>query len=72
MLDALEGIAGFVFNLDLLSTYGWRLLQGLRITAEVVLISCSLGFLLSYPLARGRSGRPIQSQDCRKSAPPRR
>jgi len=57
MLDALEGIAGFVFNLDLLSTYGWRLLQGLRITAEVVLISCSLGFLLSYPLARGRMSR---------------
>jgi len=46
-----------VFNVDLLDEYGIRLLLGLRITAEVVAISCGLGFLLSYPIARARMSR---------------
>lgn len=50
-------LADFVFNFDLLSTWGPRLLQGLRITAEVVAISCGLGFVLSYPVARARMSR---------------
>ncbi len=55
-------LAGFVFNLDLLNNYGMRLLQGLRITAEVVAISSVLGFLLSYPLACARmSDNPLFS-----------
>jgi polar amino acid transport system permease protein len=48
------GFMGFVFNADLLITYGWRLLDGLRVTAEVVVISCGLGFVLAYPLSRAR------------------
>lgn len=50
-------LTGFVFNVDLLDEYGIRLLLGLRITAEVVAISCGLGFLLSYPVARARMSR---------------
>ena len=38
------------------STYGWRLLVGLRVTVEVVAISCALGFVLSYP-GRARACR---------------
>lgn len=50
-------LAAFVFNVDLLDQYGMRLLLGLRITVEVVAISCGLGFLLSYPVARARMSR---------------
>jgi polar amino acid transport system permease protein len=57
MSQDLAGILGFIFNADLLATYGWRLLLGLKVTAEVVLISCGLGFLLAYPLARARMSR---------------
>ncbi len=62
MLQDLVGFLGFVFNLDLLETYGDRLLLGLRMTAEVVLISCGIGFLLAYPIARARmSGNRVLS-----------
>lgn len=47
-------ILGFLFNTELLSTWGWRILGGLQITIEIVLVSCSLGFLLSYPLCLAR------------------
>jgi hypothetical protein len=57
MLDQLAGAAGLLFDVDLLGTYAWRLLHGLRITVEVVVISCSLGFVLAYPLARARMSR---------------
>ena len=53
----LESLLGFVFNVDLLETWGLRLLTGLKITAQVVLISCSLGFLLAYPVCRARMSR---------------
>lgn len=43
-----------VFDLSLLTTYGWRLLLGLQITAEVVVISCGIGFVLAYPVALAR------------------
>ena len=45
------------FNADLLHEYGWRLLDGLRITALVVGISCSLGFVLAYPVCLARMSR---------------
>lgn len=62
MLGDLAGFAGFVVNVDLLSAYGYRLLLGLQITAEVVLISCGLGFLLAYPIAQARmSGNRVLS-----------
>lgn len=56
-MDALHGLLGFVFNAELLSQYGWRLLSGVRITAEVVLLSCSIGFVLAYPICRARMSR---------------
>jgi polar amino acid transport system permease protein len=57
MLQDLAGIAAFVFNFDLLSEYGYRLLQGLQITAQVVVISCGIGFVLAYPLSQARMSR---------------
>jgi polar amino acid transport system permease protein len=56
-MGTLEGIAAFVFNVDLLVTWWPRLLSGLRITAEVVLLSCSIGFVLAYPVALLRMSR---------------
>lgn len=46
-----------MFDLPLLEEYGWRLLLGLQVTAEVVVISCLIGFLLSYPVALARMSR---------------
>ena len=50
----MEGALGFVFNFGLLHEYGWRLLGGVAITAKVVALSCSLGFVLAYPLCLAR------------------
>ncbi len=62
MSDTLSGLLAFVYNADLLSTYGWRLIDGLRITLIVVSLSCSLGFILAYPICLGRmSKNPIVS-----------
>lgn len=51
--------AGYVLDLDLLDTYGWRLWSGIQVTAQVVLLSCSMGFVLAYPLARARMARNV-------------
>ena len=62
MTEWLAGLFGFIVNVDLLSTYGWRLLDGLRITLTVVLVSCSLGFVLAYPICQARmSKNPLLS-----------
>jgi polar amino acid transport system permease protein len=55
----MEAVLGFVFNLDLLSQYGWRLLLGLKITALVVSISCGIGFLLAFPICQARISRNL-------------
>jgi polar amino acid transport system permease protein len=47
----------FVFNIDMLATWWPRILGGLQITIETVLISCSLGFLLSYPICLARQSQ---------------
>jgi polar amino acid transport system permease protein len=57
MWDSLQTYAGFVVNVDLLQTYGWRLVLGVQMTAKVVLISCAIGFLLAYPICRARMSR---------------
>ncbi len=57
MAATLQDLFGFIFNADLLSTYGWRLLDGVRITLIVVGISCSAGFLLAYPICLARMAR---------------
>lgn len=57
MTDWLLGLLGFLYNADLLSTYGSRLVAGLRITAIVVSVSFVLGFVLAYPLCVARTSR---------------
>ena len=59
MPDALSGLLGFLFNPDLLATYGWRLLDGLGITVVVVGTSCSMGFVLAYPICLARASKNI-------------
>ena len=53
----MEGVLGFIFNGELLSQYGMRLLLGLGLTAKLVGISVGIGFLLSFPLCRARMSR---------------
>ncbi len=48
-----------LFDFELLSNYGWRLVLGVKITILVVVISCSIGFLLAFPIARARMSRNI-------------
>ena len=50
----MHSLLAFLVNPDLLDQYGWRLLSGLQITAEVVGLSCSIGFLLAWPLCLAR------------------
>ena len=59
----MDGVLGFLFNIDMLTTWGWRILGGLQITVEIVVISCTLGFLLAYPLCLARtSGNLVLSK----------
>ncbi len=53
----MQDFLDFVFNRALLAEYGWRLWAGVQITAQVVGISCTIGFLLAYPLCRARMSR---------------
>jgi polar amino acid transport system permease protein len=48
-----------LFDADLLTTYGPRLLSGLWVTTEVVVLSCTIGFLLAYPLCLARMSRNV-------------
>jgi polar amino acid transport system permease protein len=58
-LDTLLGWLPFLFNVDLLQTHGWRLIAGLKITLQVVAISCSLGFVLAYPICKARMSKNL-------------
>jgi polar amino acid transport system permease protein len=53
-----QTVQGLV-DVDLLATYGYRLLLGLKMTVEVVLISCSIGFLLAYPICLARKSKNL-------------
>ncbi len=53
----MPGWAGFLFNLALLQEYGWRLVLGLQVTAEVVGLSCAAGFCLAWPICYARLSR---------------
>lgn len=57
MLDTPLAWLAAILDVDLLQTYGWRLVAGLRMTIEIVVISCSLGFFLAYPICRARLSR---------------
>jgi polar amino acid transport system permease protein len=59
MWQSLESYAGFIFNTDLLETYGYRLWLGLLMTCQVVLISCSVGFVLAYPICLARRSKNL-------------
>jgi polar amino acid transport system permease protein len=59
MWQTLQDYGGFVFDTDLLATYGYRLLQGLWITCQVVAISCSAGFLIAYPICLARRSKNL-------------
>ncbi len=47
-------ILGFVIDLDLLDRYGWRFLEGIGVTAQLVAISFTLGGALGLLLALAR------------------
>lgn len=57
MTDVVRTLVGFVYNADLLATYGARLIDGMRITGIVVGVSFVTGFLLAYPLCLARRSR---------------
>lgn len=59
MLNQVVDYAGAFVDIDLLSEWGYRLLRGLWITAEVVVLSCTIGFLLAYPIAKARMSRYV-------------
>ena len=57
MPQALQNFFTFFFNLNLLQQYGWRLVDGLRITVLVVVFSVTIGFFLGYLVCRARMSR---------------
>jgi polar amino acid transport system permease protein len=57
MLQTLYDQAANLFNFEMMSRYGWRLVGGVWITAQVVTISVTLGFLLAYPICLARMSR---------------
>jgi polar amino acid transport system permease protein len=59
MGSMLHGLGSFLFNYDLLSEYGYRLLMGLWITVQVVVISCCVGFVLAYPICLARRSKNL-------------
>ena len=58
----MDGFLGFLFNVGLLQEYGWRLLGGVVVTGKVVALSCSMGFVLAYPLCLARMSRNVLLQ----------
>jgi His/Glu/Gln/Arg/opine family amino acid ABC transporter permease subunit len=54
MADQLMAILQFIVNVDILATYWERILKGVWLTIQLVVISCFLGFLIAIPLARMR------------------
>ena len=53
----MSGWIDFFVNVPLLQEHGWRLMAGLQITAEVVSLSCALGFVLAWPICLARVSR---------------
>lgn len=56
-METLRGIAGTVLNLPLLDRYGWRVIEGLGITLQIVAITFVLGSLLGLLVALMRLSR---------------
>ncbi len=55
------------FNFEMMERYGWRLVDGLRVTAEVVSLSVLFGFLILPPI---RSASPACPRTRSCPAPP--
>lgn len=53
----MDGVLGFVFNVELLAAYGWRILAGIRMTLLLVSVACGIGFLLAFPICLARMSR---------------
>jgi polar amino acid transport system permease protein len=47
-------ILGLVLNMDIIERYGMRMLDGLVITIELVVLSMSIGLAFAFPLALAR------------------
>jgi len=56
-MDALRSFLGLFVDLDILDRYGWRIVEGLGLTLELVAISVSIGFVLAMLLAHARLSR---------------
>ena len=57
-MQGLYALLDPILNLDILSRYGWKMVQGLGLTLELVAVSVTLGFLAAYPIARARIAGP--------------
>jgi polar amino acid transport system permease protein len=58
----LADIQDFLFSLldiDLLTTWGMRLWLGIIMTFKLVIISCSIGFVLAYPICIARMSKNV-------------
>ena len=53
----MHGLLGFLIDPALLDQYGWRLIDGVQMTAGLVALSCSIGFVLAWPLCWARRSR---------------
>jgi polar amino acid transport system permease protein len=59
MVQSLQTIVMFIFNIPLLEEYGWRLVLGVGMTLKVVLVSCGIGFVLGYVVCLARMSKNI-------------
>jgi polar amino acid transport system permease protein len=53
-------------NLDLVARYGPRMLEGLLVTVELVVISVAIGFAIALPMALARLSPSRLSERSRK------
>ena len=54
MLESLWDTLGAILNFEMMSRYGWRLVDGVWTTIQVVALSVPLGFLIAYPICKAR------------------
>ncbi len=59
MLQSLLDNAAVLLNFEMLERYGFRLIEGLWMTIEVVTLSVTLGFLLAFPICKARMSRNV-------------
>ncbi len=59
MMETVLSIVGSLLNTSLLEEYGWRLVAGFWMTVQVVLLSCSMGFVLGYMICMARRSRNL-------------